>query len=314
MTQVSNTSSGFIGCDVAKASIVVHDGRTGRQRTIRNTPKDLALFARQLDPTCLVICEATGGYELTLLAAMVEAGIPVHRADARKVKAFIRSHGTLAKTDRLDAAALARYGADRDTGLSRWKPIDPQRAALHALVQARQDLVTSRTAHKNRCAAPGSEPARPFLEKTVAALDVQIKAIEQAIKAEIRANPMLSKAVKVLCSICGVGFLTAAGLLALMPELGTLNRRQIASLGGLAPHPWQSGQTDKYRFIRGGRRDVRAILFMAALSASRFNTTLRAFYLQLLARGKLKRVALTAVMRKLLITCNALLRREAIAA
>jgi transposase len=92
------------------------------------------------------------------------------------------------------------------------------------------------------------------------------------------------------------------------------NRRQIASLGGLAPHPWQSGQTDKYRFIRGGRCDVRAILFMAALSASRFNTTLRAFYQQLLARGKLKRVALTAVMRKLLILCNALLRREAIAA
>jgi transposase len=116
--------------------------------------------------------------------------------------------------------------------------------------------------------------------------------------------------MKILCAIKGIGVITAANLLALLPELGTLNRRQIASLGGLAPHPNQSGGSDKYRFVKGGRRDVKAVLFMAALSASRCHATLLVFYQQLLARGKLKLVALTAVMRKLLIICNAALRQE----
>jgi transposase len=170
---------------------------------------------------------------------------------------------------------------------------------LHVLVHARQDLVRNRTAHKNRLAAPGAQAAAPFLGKVVKALDGEIKAIEQAIKAEIRANKKLHKAVKLLRSVCGIGLITAAGLLVLMPELGTLNRRQIASLGGLAPHPRQS---DTYRFVRGGRQEVKSVLFMAALSASRFHKTLRVFYQRLLA--------LTAVMRKLLVICNALLREQ----
>jgi transposase len=312
MTQVANTMLAFIGCDVGKIWIAVHDSRTGRTWSVRNNPKELAALARQFDNTCLVVCEATGGYELALLAAMVEAGIPAHRADARKVKAFIRSDGILAKTDRIDAIALARYGADRHARLSRWKAPDAERATLHVLVHARQDLVRNRTAHKNRLAAPGAQAAAPFLGKIVKALDGEIKAIEQAIKAEIRANKKLHKAVKLLRSVCGIGLITAAGLLALMPELGTLNRRQIASLGGLAPHPRQSGNSDKYRFVWGGRQDVKSVLFMAALSASRFHKTLRVFYQRLLARGKLKLVALTAVMRKLLIICNALLREPAV--
>jgi transposase len=312
MTQVATTMLAFIGCDVGKIWIAVHDSRAGRTWSVRNNPKELAALARQLDNTCLVVCEATGGYELTLLAAMVEAGIPAHRADARKVKAFIRSDGILAKTDRIDAIALARYGADRQARLSRWKAPDAERATLNVLVHARQDLVRNRTAHKNRLAAPGAQAAAPFLGKIVKALDGEIKAIEQAIKAEIRGNKKLHQAVKRLRSVCGIGLITAAGLLALMPELGTLNRRQIASLGGLAPHPRQSGNSDKYRFVRGGRQDVKSVLFMAALSASRFHKTLRVLYQRLLARGKLKLVALTAVMRKLLIICNALLREPVV--
>jgi transposase len=249
-----------------------------------------------------------------LLAAMVEAGIPAHRADARRVKAFIRSHGTLAKTDRIDAAALARYGKERHAGLPRWKPHDEQRDKLHALLQARQDAVADHTAYTNRRVAPGSQAARPYLDAILQALEIQIKALEKHIKVVIRDHEELRKAEKILCSIKGIGVITAVNLLALLAELGTLDRRQIASLGGLAPHPNQSGNTDKRRFVKGGRRDVKSVLFMAALSASRHDKTLRVFYQRLLAKGKLKLVALTAVMRKLLIICNAMLRQAAVAA
>jgi transposase len=309
MTDASNTRPAVIGCDVGKTEIVVHDGRTGRTRAIRNNPVDLAAFARKLDASCLVVCEATGGYELTLLAAMLKAGIPAHRADARRVKAFIRSLGTLGKTDRIDAAALARYGRERYAGLARWQATEAVRDTLANLVHARLDLVANRTAYANRRAAPGSDAAWPFLDAVIKTLDTQIRAIEQAIKAAIRADKKLTKAVKVLCAVTGIGFVTAVGLLALMPELGTLNRRQIAALGGLAPHPWQSGNLDKRRFVHGGRGEIKAVLFMAALSASRFHADLSVFYQRLVAAGKLKKVALTAVMRKLLVLCNALLRQ-----
>jgi transposase len=314
MTEIPNTPLAFIGCDVDKARIVVKDGHDGRTRIVLNKRKDLLAFARRLDPTCLVICEATGGYESELLAALVEVGIPAHRADARRVKAFIRSHGTLAKTDRIDAAALARYGLERHAGLTRWQAHDDPRDQLHALVQVRQDLVADHTAYTNRRAAPGSQPAWACLDAVLQTLKAQIKTVDKDIKAVIRGNEKLRKAVRMLCSIKGIGAITAANLLALLPELGTLSRRQIASLGGLAPHPNQSGNTDKYRFVKGGRRDVKSALFMAALSASQHNKTLSVFYQRLLAKGKLKLVALTAVMRKLLIICNAVLRQAAVAA
>jgi transposase len=310
----SNTPSAFIGCDVGKTAIVVHDSRDGRTYSIANNPKALAAFAQRLDANCLIICEATGGYELGLLVAMLDAAIPAHRADARRVKAFIRSLGTLAKTDRLDAAALARYGADRHANLPRWQAHDPARDRLAALVQARLDLVADRTAWRNRRSAPTSEPAWPYLDAAIAALTAQIKAIELAIKAELKASPTLAEAVKRLTAVRGIGFVTAVGLLALMPELGTLNRRQIAALGGLAPHPWQSGTIDRRRYVKGGRDGVKPVLFMAALAASRFHEELSQFYQRLVANGKLKKVALTAVMRKLLIICNAVLRDAAVAA
>jgi transposase len=314
MTENRNIPLGFVGCDVAKDSIVVHHTGDARARMVRNQRTDLAAFAKRLDPTCLVICEATGGYEAELLAAMLEAGIPVHRADARRVKAFIRSLGRLAKTDRIDAAALARYGQERHAGLARWQAHETTRDQLHALVHVRQDMVATHTAYSNRRIAPGSQPAEGYLDAVMQTLQAQIKAIDNDIKALIRGHEKLRQAVKILCSIKGIGAITAANLLALMPELGTLSRRQIASLAGLAPHPNQSGNTDKYRYVKGGRHDVKSALFMAALSASRHHATLRVFYQRLLAKGKLKLVALTAVMRKLLIICNARLRAAAAAA
>lgn len=300
----------FIGCDVGKTNIVVFDSRDGRTRTIPNLPEYLAAFADTLDEGCLVICEATGGHEAALLNALIQASVAAHRADARNVKAFIRSFGTLGKTDAIDARALARYGHERHTQLGRWQAPDQQRDALQTLVLTRRDLVDQRVACKNRLVSPGSGVVRPHLEALLACLDRQIEAIEADTKALIDAHQALDRATKKVRSLTGFGFITAASILALMPELGTVNRRQAASLAGLAPHPRQSGAKDGYRRTQGGRPEVRKVLFMAALTASKHDPKMAEFYQRLIANGKKPIVAIVAVMRKLIVVINALLRPE----
>jgi transposase len=300
--------SGFIGCDVGKLGIVIFDSRDGTTRTITNRLDAVTAFATGLDSACLAVCEATGGYEAGLLAALVKARIPVHRADARKVKAFIRSFGILGKTDTIDARALARYGQERHAQLLRWQPRDEHRLRLQTLVLTRRDLVATRLAYANRLGAPAAAPAQSSLQNLLACIEAQIKAIDADLQALIRDHNALDQAANALQAIAGIGITTAAALIALMPELGALNRRQAAALASLAPHPNQSGTADRYRRTRGGRPEIKRVLFMAALSAVRHNLTLRAFYQRLIANGKKKLVALTAVMRKLIVIANAKLR------
>jgi transposase len=295
----------FVGCDVGKTEIVVFDSADQRVNPIPNRPRDLAAFAASLDDTCLVICEATGGYETALLEALETAGRAAHRADARKVKAFIRSYGTLGKTDSIDARALSLYGRERERTLARWRAPTRVCIQLHALVQTRKDLVDERVAFRNRLAAPGSATVVRHLKPLLRCLDRQIQAIETEIKALIRTEAWLRDAVKTLKAIIGIGETTATALIALMPELGHLSRREAAALAGLAPHPNQSGAADRYRRTRGGRPEVKAALFMAALAAARYDPALKAFYERLLASGKAKLVATVAVMRKLIVICNA---------
>src|SRR5271169_2029823 len=204
---------------------------TGRSRSIANEPQALSDFASGLEPTCFVVCEATGGYEGALLAALLAAGVPVHRADARKVKAFIRSFGTIGKTDAIDAKALARYGSDRCAELARWQARDRERLRLQGLVLARRDMV------RDRLAAPGAEPAQAHLDALLASFDAQIKAIDADINVLTAQCQPIARAVKTLVAIKGMGAKTATALIALMPELGSLARRQAAALAGLAPTP-----------------------------------------------------------------------------
>ena len=313
MTTQTKSFSRFIGCDVGKASVVVFDSLTGLITSMTNRPKDLASFAASLDAGCLVVCEATGGYEAALLHATVAAGIPAHRADARKVKAFIRSFGTLGKSDAIDARALARYGAERQTILPLWQAPEPGRKDLQAMVLTRADLMAERVAYGNRLAAPGAAIVQGCINKLLACINAQIKALDTAIAALIRAHPPLALAAKALRTIKGIGPQTTAALVALMPELGTLNRKQAAALAGLAPHPKQSGGHDGYRRVKGGRPEVKRVLFMAAMVAVRYNETFRNFYDRLIADGKKKLVAMVAVMRKMIVIANARLR-DAIAA
>jgi len=303
-------TSRFLGCDVGKAEIAVFDSVSGLTYSIANEPEALSGFASGLDPTCFVVCEATGGYENNLLAALLAANVPAHRADARKVKAFIRSFGILGKTDAIDAKALARYAKDRQADLPSWRARDRERLRLHALVMARRDLIKDRLAYANRRDAPTAETTRPYFEALIESFEAQLVAIETDIQTLIDTCQPIAASVKTLTQIPGVGRKTAAALLALMPELGTTDRRKIAALAGLAPHPLQSGNEERYRRTRGGRPEVKRVLFMAALSARKHNPSLKAFFERLVQNGKKPLAAITAIMRKLVTIANAKLKAE----
>lgn len=308
MDDIATIPTHFVGCDVGKAEIVVFDSGSGKTTSLPNRADALAAFAASIDPAALVVCEATGGYEAVLLDAMISAGRAVHRADTRKVKAFIRSLGILGKSDSIDAKALAQYGRERHDRLTRWQPREKQRDQLQLLVSMRRELVRQRVAHRNQLQAPGSALVEARLQRIIATLDTEITGIDADIRALINACHALTQTVRTLTDIAGIGQTTAAQLAALMPELGSLNRKQAAALAGLAPHPKQSGATNAYRRTRGGRPDVKQALFMAALAAARHNQTLSTFYKRLVANGKKPIVALVAVMRKLIVIANARLR------
>jgi len=299
-----------IGCDVGKDEIVVFDSHSETTWSVPNKAADLKRFAAKLPQGCLVVCEATGNYEAALLEALVAAGCRAHRADARKVKAFIRSLGTLAKTDAVDAKGLARYGQERYDRLSLWQAPDQARLMLQALTRYCAKLVGQRAALKNHLQAPGAERIKSHIEAMIALLTGQVEILETEIKQLVKNEPDLAGTVKLIMKIPGCGHLTAVAVVALMPELGTLSRRQAASLAGLAPHPVSSGKHDGYRRTRGGRPEVKRALFMAALTASRFHPELSIFYQRLLTKGKKPIVATVAVMRKLIVMINGKIRDE----
>lgn len=300
----------FLGCDVAKHNVAFHDSLTGTDIAIANTPRDLARHLRAYGPDTLAVCEPTGGYEAALLDALAARAIPTHRADTCRAKAFIRSRGTLAKTDALDAKGLARYGQERHAELALWTPPSRRLRELQALVQRRADLVDMRAAEKNRAQAPG--PAARLVARsckaTIALFDRQIEDLDRAIDACLDADPGLRHTAATLAGITGIGKQTARTLCALMPELGALSGKQAAALAGLAPHPNESGAHKGYRRMRGGRPQLRKAFFLPAMTAARRPGPLRDFHRTLVARGKKPIVAIGAVMRKLVVIANAKLR------
>lgn len=253
-----------------------------------------------------MVCEATGGYERAALEAAVHIGLRAHRADAAKVKNYIRSHGGAAKTDAIDARWLSRYGQERGANLAAWQAPPANREALACLVRLRQDMVAQRTAAKNRRSAPGSSVAAEVLDRQVNFLDKEIEELDKAIAKQLKTDTQLASAHARLRQHKGLGPVASTALLALLPELGSLNRKQVASLARLAPHPNESGQmSGRRRTGRGGRSGIKPALFMAALSAARHNPTLKAFYQRLITAGKPKKLAITAVARKLVVLANA---------
>jgi len=289
----------FVGLDVGKDTVVVYDSQGQCCGSFSNEKSALLKLANHFCEQTLAICEATGGYETRVLAK-----IAIHRADARKVKAFIRSFGTLAKTDKLDAQALADYAQERQAKLILWVPLQKQRKTLQALVLRRDELVAMRTAENNRLQAPDNQPARASISALLKHLSGQIKKLEGKINQLIEACKELRKSRDTMVAVPGVGSVTAAHLLALMPELGSINRRQIASLAGLARN------ATGYRNVRGGRTQVKRTLFMAALSASRNHPVLKQSYNKMIEDGKKPIVDITAIMRRLIVILNAKIRDQ----
>jgi len=303
----------YIGVDVGKFELVIYEASRARPFQCPNNPKAIKdAFAPYQNSSVFVVCEATGGYENALLGQLCAMGIRVHRADTLRVKAFIRSFGRLGKSDTIDAKALALYGQKRREHLSLWQVPQQKRAILQSLVQRRDDLVQMQTAETNRQKAPNL--AQPLIKaSTQAMLDTikkQIKAIDRDIQQIINQDSRFKEHRRIMTQLPGIGTLTAHKLLAYLPELGTLTRKQIASLAGLAPHPNDSGTRNRYRPVRGGRPHVRKTLFMPALAATRpkSDNPLVQKYRTLVQNGKPKLVALTAIMRKIIVILNAKIR------
>ena len=300
----------FVGIDVAKDRLDVHVRPSGEAFAVARDGKgleDLVARLRALG-TPLVVLEATGGYEATVAAALCAADLPLAVVNPRQIRDFARATGRLAKTDALDAAAIARFA--EAVGPEPRPVPDAQAQALGELVARRRQIVEMMTAERNRRSRLASRRALKSVDRLLKALQRELSDIEDEIDATVRRTPAWRQAEDLLKSVPGVGSATARTLIAELPELGSLDRRKIAALVGVAPFNRDSGRMRGRRTVWGGRAKVRAALYMAALVASRHNPVLKRFYDRLVELGKPKKAALTAVMRKLLTILNAIMRDQ----
>ena len=306
---MTSTTETFVGIDISKARLDIAVYGQASSWQAENTEPGIAELVTRLTalaPT-LIIVEATGGYELRLVAELGAAHLPVVVTNPRQVRNFARATGKLAKTDKLDAHLLAHFGAALRPEP---RPLpSAQEAQLAAWLTRRRQLVEMLTVEKNRLHTVSAD-LRTELEEHIAWLTARIAKLDAEIDQFLQASPLWRTKDALLKSVPGVGRITASTLLAMLPELGTLNRQAIAALVGVAPVNRDSGAKRGKRRIFGGRAPVRSVLYMATLSATKHNPTIQKFYEHLLAQGKEKKVALTACMRKLLVILNALLRTQ----
>ena len=300
-----------VGVDVSKSYLDVHVFPAGeRFREPYDDPGTKSLINR-LKPfqEATLVLEATGGLETAIAAALVSAGFQVCIVNPRQVRDFARALGRLAKTDRIDAEVLALFG-DRVRPEHRPLP-DAALRALEAHVARRRQLVDMLTAETNRLGQVTDADVRKQIQRHVKWLQREIKSVDKDLTDTIRRTPLWRAKDDLIRSVPGVGRVTSLTLLAGFPQLGTLRGKQAAALGGLAPFNVDSGMYTGRRRVWGGRSEVRSVLYMAALSAVRWNPVIREFYRHLLSAGKAKKVALIACARKLLVILNAILRDQA---
>ena len=302
-------SAETVGIDVAKQSLDVALGAEGERWTLPYTDAEVKqLVVRLLDAgPRLIVLEATGGLEAPLVAALTASGLPVVVVNPRQVRDFAKSLGRLAKTDRLDAAVLALFGERVRPEVRPLK--DDETQALEALLQRRRQWVEMLTMERQRLMQANAR-VRKDVKAHIAWLVRRVKDVDGELGSAIEASPVWRVKEDLLRSVPGVGRVLTLTLLAQLPELGRLNRREIAALVGVAPFTCDSGQWRGRRRVWGGRASVRTVLYMAAVSAIRCNPVIRVFYERLRQAGKPAKVALTACMRKLLTIINALLRHE----
>jgi transposase len=298
----------FVGIDVSKDRLDGFVRPAGEAFSVARDAEGVRRLAErvgQLDPG-LVVLEATGGFEQVVAAGLAGAGLPVVVVNPRQIRDFARATGRLAKTDRIDAEVIALF-AERVRPPVRALP-DHQARLLDELVTRRRQVIEMIVAEANRARLLENRRLKKRIERHRAALQEELSEIEQDLDETIRGTPIWREADDLLKSVPGVGDTLARTLIAELPELGTLDRRKIAALVGVAPFNRDSGRLRGKRAIWGGRASIRAPLYMAALVASRYNPRIATFYKRLRAAGKPAKVALVACMRKLLTILNAILR------
>jgi transposase len=301
------TTPVFVGVDVSKDQLDVAVGTGGPAWTVTNDEAGIVTLLEDLSArSCeLVVLEATGGFEVAVTTAMAAAGLPVVVINPRQARDFARATGQLAKTDRLDARILAFF-AERVRPEPRPLPTDAARL-LDALLTRRRQLIAMILAERNRLGfAPA--PLKKPIEKHIRWLQRELENVDSDLGTTIQSSPVWRAREVLFQSVPGIGPVVSRTLIAELPELGYLNRKQITALVGLAPLANESGKHKGRRMVFGGRASVREALYMAALVASRRNPTIRTFYQRLRDSGKPPKVALTACMRKLLTTLNAMAR------
>jgi transposase len=302
--------SEFIGIDVSKATLDVAVHGSGARLQAQNDEQGLKELGAQLLALApeLVVMEASGGYERLCAAVLAQTGLPVAVVNARQVRAFAVATGVLAKTDAVDARVLAHFAAAVRPAV-RSLP-DEQRAALDEIMGRRRQLVGMLVMEKNRLAQARNAGVRRDIKSLIAILQKRIGGCDGELQRQIQASPVWRAQDDLLRSFNGIGPVNVRTLLVELPELGTLNRKQIAALVGLAPIARDSGQHRGRRSIAGGRGQVRASLYMATVAAIRANAVIRAFYQRLREAGKPAKVAIVACMRKILTILNAMVRTQ----
>ena len=299
----------FVGVDVSKTNLDVACWESKIYKRFKNEPKEiqeLIEWLKELQPE-LIVLEATGGLELPFVAELAYAKMSVAVVNPRRIREFARSIGQLAKTDKLDAKVIAHFGAATHPE-ARKLPTEEEEK-LTALMTRRRQIIEMLTAERNRLHS-ARFAMKERIETHITWLEEELKDLDKEISDFIHHSPIWKEKEKLLRSVPGVGPIPSATMLAMLPELGTLNRQKIAALVGVAPVNKDSGKRQKKRRVFGGRSNVRSVLYMAALSASKHNPRIKAFYDHLIRMGKEKKVALTACMRKLLVILNAIVRNN----
>jgi transposase len=299
-----------LGIDVSKKSLDVYSWPTESTRHVENEVEAIRAWLQTCpDPeTCLVILEATGGYERVLVMEMLEARYHVAVVNPRQVRDFAKALNILAKTDRIDSRVLVQFGLKTDPRVLE-KPAEKQ-AELAQLVLRRRQLIGLRTMEQNRCEFTRAPLACQSLLAVVNVLNQQIFQIEAQIARLLQSNEKWKRKAEIVSSVPGVASATTGSLIAELPELGKLNRQEIAALTGIAPFNDDSGKHQGKRSIRGGRAGVRTALYMATLASIRHNPVIKAFYKRLKEQNKPSKVAIVACMRKLLVILNTMVRTD----
>ena len=300
----------FVGIDVSKDRLDVHLRPSGEAFAVPRDDAGIAALVERLGPVApaLLVIEATGGFEIAVAAGIAGAGLPLAVVNPAQVRAFARATGRLAKTDRLDAAVIAHFA---EAVRPEPRPLPSEAAqALAEFVARRRQLVEMIGMERNRQRTARSARVIAGIAHTLKALETSLAAVDREIDDEVRGSPVWRAAEDLLTSVPGIGRITARTLLAELPELGRIDRRGLAALVGVAPVNRDSGAMRAHRAIAGGRTAVRNVLYMAALTAVRWNPPIRDLYLRLRGRGRPAKSALVAAMRKLLTVLNAILRDE----